>query len=384
LVALPPRAARKAGIVTTLLEVKNLVKHFVAERSAFGRPRAYVKAVDGVSFSVNAGETLALVGESGCGKSTVSRLVLRLIEPDRGQIIFEGRDLLAIDARELRAFRRSAQIIFQDPYGSLNPRMTVGQILAEPLVLHGLVPPGRRRQRVEELLQLVGLEPRFARRYPHEFSGGQRQRIAIARALAVEPKLIICDEPVSALDVSIRSQILNLLRELQQRLGLAYIFVSHDLAVVKHIADRVAVMNLGTIVESADAQALFDSPRHPYSRALLSAIPLPRPQAKRNRMVLQGEMPSALNPPPGCRFHTRCPFVIERCRTQVPQLSPSTAHHLTACHRASDLPPAGTLVPMDGTLSPTLERLVAAFGHAARAGGESGADIVGRPGPSVT
>ena len=229
----------------------------------FGRPTAFVKAVDGVSFRVEAGKTLALVGESGCGKSTVSRLVLRLIEPDAGQIRFEGRDLLALDADALRAFRRDAQIIFQDPYASLNPRMTVSQILTEPLALHDLVPAARRRERVEELLRLVGLEPRFARRYPHEFSGGQRQRIAIARALAVEPKLIICDEPVSALDVSIRSQILNLLRDLQDRLGLAYIFVSHDLAVVKHIADRVAVMNLGVIVETADAQALFAAPAPP-------------------------------------------------------------------------------------------------------------------------
>ena len=254
LVALHQGAAGEAGVMTALLEVEGLVKHFVAERSVFGRPTAFVKAVDGVSFSVEAGKTLALVGESGCGKSTVSRLVLRLIEPDAGRIRFEGRDLLALDADQLRAFRRDAQIIFQDPYASLNPRMTVNQILTEPLGLHDLVPPSGRRERVEELLRLVGLEPRFARRYPHEFSGGQRQRIAIARALAVEPKLIICDEPVSALDVSIRSQILNLLRDLQDRLGLAYIFVSHDLAVVKHIADRVAVMNLGVIVETSDAR----------------------------------------------------------------------------------------------------------------------------------
>ncbi|WP_298255972.1 dipeptide ABC transporter ATP-binding protein [Bradyrhizobium sp.] len=347
--------------MTALLEARNLVKHFVAARSAFGRPTAFVRAVDGVSFTVNAGETLALVGESGCGKSTVSRLVLRLIEPDQGEVRFGGHDLLAMSASELRAFRRDAQIIFQDPYASLNPRMTVGQILTEPLVLHDLVPSGRRRERVEELLRLVGLEPRAARRYAHEFSGGQRQRIAIARALAVEPKLIICDEPVSALDVSIRSQILNLLRDLQQRLGLAYIFVSHDLAVVKHIADRVAVMNLGHIVETAAAETLFASPRHPYSRALLSAIPVPRPQAKRGRLVLQGEMPSPIDPPPGCRFHTRCPFTIDRCRTDVPQLLPSGAGHLTACHRADDLPPADAIVPTDGAFSPELERLVAAF-----------------------
>src|ERR1700754_2900669 len=319
--------------MTALLEVDGLVKHFVADRSVFGTPRAYIKAVDGVSFTVEAGKTLALVGESGCGKSTVSRLVLRLIEPDAGTVRFEGRDLGALNANDLRAFRRDAQIIFQDPYASLNPRMTVSQILAEPLALHDLVPPSGRRERVAELLRLVGLEPRFARRYPHEFSGGQRQRIAIARALAVEPKLIICDEPVSALDVSIRSQILNLLRDLQDRLGLAYIFVSHDHAVVKHIADRVAVMNLGTIVEMADAQALFASPHHPYSRALLSAIPVPKPRAKRGRMILQGEMPSALNPPSGCRFHTRCPFVVDRCRTEVPKLLADGTGHATACHR---------------------------------------------------
>jgi peptide/nickel transport system ATP-binding protein/oligopeptide transport system ATP-binding protein len=363
--------------VTALLEVEGLVKHFVAERSVFGRATAHVKAVDGVSFAVEAGKTLALVGESGCGKSTVSRLVLRLIEPDAGKVRFEGRDLGALNAQELRAFRRDAQIIFQDPYASLNPRMTVSQILTEPLALHDLVPPARRHARVAELLRLVGLEPRFARRYPHEFSGGQRQRVAIARALAVEPKLIICDEPVSALDVSIRSQILNLLRDLQDRLGLAYIFVSHDLAVVKHIADRVAVMNLGMIVEIAEAQALFASPRHPYSRALLSAIPVPKPKAKRSRIVLQGELPSALHPPAGCRFHTRCPYVIERCRVEVPPLLPDGTGHATACHRTAELPPAEAIVPSDGGFSPTLERLVAAFSGAEEAAGLGGVNVVG-------
>ncbi|MDI1266162.1 MAG: dipeptide ABC transporter ATP-binding protein [bacterium] len=358
--------------MTALLDVEGLAKHFVAARSVFGRPKAYVKAVDGVSFTVEAGKTLALVGESGCGKSTVSRLVLRLIEPDAGTVRFEGRDLGALDDKQLRAFRRDAQIIFQDPYASLNPRMTVSQILTEPLALHDLVPASRRRERVGELLRLVGLEPRFARRYPHEFSGGQRQRIAIARALAVEPKLIICDEPVSALDVSIRSQILNLLRDLQDRLGLAYIFVSHDLAVVKHIADRVAVMNLGVIVEMADADALFAAPRHPYSRALLSAIPVPKPQAKRSRIVLEGEMPSALNPPSGCRFHPRCPHVIARCRTEVPALLADGSGHATACHRTAELPAAGNIVPADGGFSPVLEKLVAAF-----SGGMEGADRAG-------
>jgi oligopeptide/dipeptide ABC transporter ATP-binding protein len=360
-----------------LLEVENLVKQFAADRNLFGRPTAFVKAVDGVSFRVDAGETLALVGESGCGKSTVSRLALRLIEPDAGRIRFQGRDLLALDANELRAFRRQAQIIFQDPYASLNPRMTVGQILSEPLALHNLVPQAGRRARVEEILTLVGLEPRFARRYPHEFSGGQRQRIAIARALAVEPKLIICDEPVSALDVSIRSQILNLLRDLQRRLGLSYIFVSHDLAVVKHIADRVAVMNLGGIVETAETQALFAAPRHPYSRALLSAIPVPRPRAKRSRMLLQDEMPSALNPPNGCRFHTRCPFAIDRCRIDAPQLVADASGHATACHRVAELPPAEAILPSDGGLSPALEKLVAAFSGAEEKGVASGVGMNG-------
>jgi peptide/nickel transport system ATP-binding protein/oligopeptide transport system ATP-binding protein len=238
------------------------------------------------------------------------------------------------------------------------------------------VPSSRWRERVEELLRLVGLEPRFARRYPHEFSGGQRQRIAIARALAVEPKLIICDEPVSALDVSIRSQILNLLRDLQDRLGLAYIFVSHDLAVVKHIADRVAVMNLGTIVETAEAQALFAAPQHPYSRALLSAIPVPKPKAKRSRIVLQGEMPSALNPPSGCRFHTRCPYVIERCRIEEPRLLSDGTGHATACHRTAELPAPEAIIPLDGGFSPTLEKLVAAFSGGTEGAGLAGVDIV--------
>lgn len=358
-----------------LLEVKGLVKHFVAQRSLFGRALAHVKAVDGVSFTLEAGKTIAVVGESGCGKSTVSRLVLRLIEPDAGSVRFDGRDLLSLDADALRKFRREAQIIFQDPYASLNPRMTVGQILTEPLALHDLVPSAQRRARVAELLRLVGLEPRLARRYPHEFSGGQRQRIAIARALAVEPKLIICDEPVSALDVSIRSQILNLLRELQDRLGLAYIFVSHDLAVVKHIADRVAVMNLGGIVEEAAADALFADPRHPYSRALLSAIPLPEPHARRAKVVLQGEIPSALNPPAGCRFHTRCPFVIDRCRTEAPALVADEAGHATACHRVSELPPADNILPTAGGFTPELAKLVAAFSRKTEGASPAGVGI---------
>ena len=318
--------------MTALLEAKNLVKHFVAKRSVFGRPISFVRAVDGVSFSVDAGETLALVGESGCGKSTVSRLVLRLIEPDQGDIRFEGRDLLGMGANELRAFRRDAQIIFQDPYASLNPRMTVGQILAEPLALHDLVPSKQRGERVEELLRLVGLEPRSARRYAHEFSGGQRQRIAIARALAVEPKLIICDEPVSALDVSIQAQVINLLEDLQQKFGLAFLFIAHDLSVVEHISRRVAVMYLGRIVEMAESRELYASPKHPYTEALLSAVPIPDPKVKRQRIRLGGEVPSPIHPPSGCHFHTRCPIAQPLCSREVPKLKQSADGHWVACH----------------------------------------------------
>jgi len=360
--------------VNALLEVDNLVRHFVLRRSLLGQPRATVKAVDGVSFSVAAGETLALVGESGCGKSTVSRVVLRLIDPTAGTVRFEGRNVFAFDADELRAFRRKAQLVFQDPYGSLNPRMLVGEILAEPVALHTALPPARRTARVAELLDMVGLPSSAARRYPHEFSGGQRQRVAIARALAVEPKLVICDEPVSALDVSIRSQILNLLRDLQRRLGLAYIFISHDLAVVKHIADRVAVMNLGRIVEIAPTDLLFSAPRHPYSHALLSAIPAPHPQARRDRIILQGEMPSALHPPSGCRFHTRCPHVVARCRDAVPALIDDSGH-ATACHRWAELP--AHKAPAVSAPTPALERLMAAFSRVRDVQPARGVDKVG-------
>jgi peptide/nickel transport system ATP-binding protein/oligopeptide transport system ATP-binding protein len=353
--------------MAVLLEVENLRKHFVARRSALGRPLAVVKAVDGVDLALEAGSTLALVGESGCGKSTLGRLILRLIEADGGRIRFEGRDIRALDERGLRAFRRNAQLVFQDPYASLNPRMTVGQTIGEPLALHDIVPASGRARRVAELLRLVGLDPRLASRYPHEFSGGQRQRISIARALAVEPKLIVCDEPVSALDVSIRAQILNLLRALQRRLGIAYIVISHDLAVVRHIADEVAVMNLGRIVESAPKPALFSAPRHPYSRALLSAIPLPRPRARRSRIILEGEVGSALDPPAGCRFHTRCPYAIARCRAEEPALVRDAAGHAAACHRIAELPAVDTLVQEDDR-SAALDRLVAAFSRAAAQG----------------
>jgi peptide/nickel transport system ATP-binding protein/oligopeptide transport system ATP-binding protein len=342
-----------------LVEAEGLVKHFVARRSALGRPLAHVKAVDGVSFTVEAGKTLALVGESGSGKSTVGRLVLRLIEPTAGSMRFDRRDVFALSESAARRFRREAQLVFQDPYASLNPRMTVGAMLAEPLALHDIVPADKRRTRVAELLDMVGLEPRFAPRYPHEFSGGQRQRIVIARALAVEPRLIVCDEPVSALDVSIRSQVLNLLRELQRRLGLAYIFISHDLAVVKHIADRVAVMYLGRIVESAPTDQLFADPRHPYTQALLSAIPVPRPRARRERVILPGDVPSPINPPSGCHLHLRCPHAIERCRVERPQLV-SAGDHATACHRWPELPRVQA-APLAAGRSPGLERLIAAF-----------------------
>jgi peptide/nickel transport system ATP-binding protein/oligopeptide transport system ATP-binding protein len=362
--------------VTALVEAEGLVKHFVARRSAFGRPTATVKAVDGVSFTVEAGKTLALVGESGSGKSTVGRLVLRLVDATAGSMRFAGQDVFALNESQTRAFRRQAQLVFQDPYASLNPRMTVGDILAEPIALHDIVPVAQRRERVAQVLEMVGLEPRFAPRYPHEFSGGQRQRIAIARALAVEPKLVVCDEPVSALDVSIRSQVLNLLRDLQQRLGLAYIFISHDLAVVKHIADRVAVMYLGRIVETAPTDELFANPRHPYTQALLSAIPIPRAHARRDRTILPGDVPSPINPPPGCHLHLRCPHAIERCRVERPALI-DAGDHATACHRWQELPAAAAAVPLAGH-SAALERLIGAFARPMDVRDPAGVDTVGQ------
>ena len=348
----------------TLLSVTDL-------KTTYRVGTAPVHAVDGVSLDIAPGETVGLVGESGCGKSTLGKTILRLVEPSAGRIAFDGVDLTTLPQQRLRAYRRRLQMVFQDPFASLNPRQTIGDILLAPLDVHRVGSRADRRQRVSAILSQVGLPEDAIARYPHEFSGGQRQRIGIARALVLGPDLIICDEPVSALDVSIRSQILNLLRDLQDRLKLAYIFVSHDLAVVKHIADRVAVMNLGTIVETADAQALFAAPRHPYSRALLSAIPVPKPRAKRSRIVLEGELPSALNPPSGCRFHTRCPYVIARCRSEVPPLREDGTGYATACHRTGELPGAEAIVPSDGGFSPTLEKLVAAF-NTAEASGRTG------------
>ena len=323
-----------------LLRVRGLVKHFPVRRGLFARADGVVRAVDGVDFELAVGQTLALVGESGCGKSTTGRLVLRLLEPTAGTVEFEGEDLTALPESAMRAHRRALQIIFQDPFASLNPRMTVGQMLAEPLALHGLA-EGRRAERVAEVLQQVGLAPAHARRYPHEFSGGQRQRIGIARALAVEPRLIVCDEPVSALDVSIQAQVINLLRDLQQRLGLAYIFIAHDLAVVRHIATHVAVMYLGRIVEYADKRALFAAPRHPYTQALLASIPVPEPAVRRERLLLAGDVPNPMDPPSGCGFRTRCVHAQAKCAEETPPLAAGDGHGV-ACHFWRDLPhPAG-------------------------------------------
>ena len=325
----------------SLLQVEGLVKHFPVRRGVFGRVSGTVRAVDGVDLQIASGETLGVVGESGCGKSTLGRLVLRLIERSAGRVLFEGEDLGALDGAALRSRRRALQIIFQDPYSSLNPRMTVGQTLAEPLMLHGLH-RGRHRERVAELLHIVGLAPEHAGRYPHEFSGGQRQRIGIARALAAEPKLIVCDEAVSALDVSVQAQVVNLLQDLQRRFGLAYMFIAHDLAVVKHIAGRIAVMYLGRIVELADRRALFAAPRHPYTQALLAAIPLPEPGIRRERAVLGGDVPSPLNPPGGCHFHTRCPYAQPLCSEVSPPLE-APGGHAVACHFWREIPAPAAL-----------------------------------------
>jgi oligopeptide/dipeptide ABC transporter ATP-binding protein len=313
----------------TLVEIKGLKKYFPASRNQL------VRAVDGVSFSIQRGETFGLVGESGCGKTTIGRCLLRLIEPTEGEIWFDGEDLLRLKRSELRRLRRRMQIIFQDPYSALNPRLKVGDIIAEPLVIHGEGNRQQRRERVAELLRLVGLDPDYANRYPHQFSGGQRQRIGIARALALNPDFIVADEPVSALDVSVQAQVVNLMQDLQQQFGLTYLFISHGLAVVEHISTRVGVMYLGKLVELAPAEAIYQKPLHPYTQALLAAIPVPDPDAKRKRAaearILPGEMPTPLEPPPGCRFHTRCPHAMEKCRAVEPQLVELEAGHWAAC-----------------------------------------------------
>ena len=318
---------------TPLLEVKDLKKWFPAKSSAFSREKAFIKAVDGVSFTLNAGETLGVVGESGCGKSTMGRSVLRLLEPTSGQVLFEGKDYTALKSADLRKSRTDLQIIFQDPYASLNPRMTIGEIIAEPLNIQKRYKTQEEtRAQVLKVMEVVGLNTKYYNRYPHEFSGGQRQRIGIARAIVLNPSLVVCDEPVSALDVSIQSQVLNLLRQLQESMGMAYIFISHNLSVIKHISDRVMVMYLGHVVELADKKELFANPSHPYTQALLSAIPVPERHSKRKKIILQGDLPSPANPPSGCIFHTRCFMAQEICSTQKPELRDIGGGHLCACH----------------------------------------------------
>jgi oligopeptide transport system ATP-binding protein len=336
------REANVAGTMTTgqtdnvLVDIRDLKMYFpVTAGIIFQRKIADVKAVDGVSFSIRRGETLGLVGESGCGKSTTGRCILQLYRPTAGQILFGGRDLTKVKGGELRSFRRKMQMIFQDPYASLNPRMSVGSIIGEPLAIHSLARGRARKERVTELMRIVGLNPFYANRYPHEFSGGQRQRIGVARALAVEPDFIVCDEPVSALDVSIQAQIINLLMDLQDQFTLTYLFIAHDLSVVRHISDRVAVMYLGKLMEIADRTELYENPLHPYTKALLSAVPIPDPavEASRERIILTGDVPSPLRPPSGCVFHTRCPIAIEECKVHIPEWRQISSGHWVACHR---------------------------------------------------
>ena len=319
---------------TPLLKVENVTKSFPIYGGIFSREVAAVKAVQGISFEINKGETLGLVGESGCGKSTLGRCLIRLHDTTSGKIFYNGKDITHIEGEELREMRKKMQIIFQDPFASLNPRMTIGAILEEPLIIHNLFNSAKDRQdRILELIDLVGLRREHLNRYPHEFSGGQRQRVGIARALAVNPELIVCDEPVSALDVSIQAQVINLLMDLQQKLGLTYIFIAHDLKVVEHVSTKVAVMYLGKIVEMAEAEELYRNPKHPYTRALMSAIPVPDPRRKEDRIILTGDVPSPINPPTGCHFHPRCPMAIEDCKTIVPPLELKSPDHIAACIR---------------------------------------------------
>ncbi|MEI4769083.1 dipeptide ABC transporter ATP-binding protein [Psychrobacillus sp. FJAT-51614] len=319
-----------------LLEVHNVKKYFPLKKNIFNRNQEFVKAVDGISFFVKEGETLSIVGESGCGKSTTGRVLMKLLEPTEGRIIFEGQDITDLNDDQIRPFRKEFQMIFQDPYASLNPRLTIKEIIEEPLIVHNFSKE-KRAERIEGLLEVVGLNKYHSDRYPHEFSGGQRQRIGIARALAVHPKLIIADEPVSALDVSIQSQILNLLKDLQEQYKLTYVFIAHDLSVVEHISDRVGVMYLGRFVELASRDKLFENPLHPYTKALLSAVPIPDPSLKRERIILKGDIPSPANPPLGCTFHTRCPFAQQVCKERVPEFREIEEGRFVACHFAEEL-----------------------------------------------
>lgn len=315
-----------------MMKVENLKKYFPITNGVFSKVTGHVKAVDGVSFEIKRGETLGLVGESGCGKSTTGRTVLRLLEKTEGNVYFEGKDLYKLKKQELREMRTKMQIIFQDPYSSLNPRMTVEEIVGESLIDHGIADAKETRERVLETINTCGLAPYHIKRYPHEFSGGQRQRIGIARALILKPEFIVADEPVSALDVSIQSQIINLLCDIQQRMGFSYLFISHDLSVVKHISQKVGVMYLGSLVEMAPKNELYSNPLHPYTKALLSAVPIPDPTLKRQRIILQGDIPSPANPPSGCKFHTRCPYATKRCSEEVPEYRNMGSDHFVACH----------------------------------------------------